>query len=507
MFRALSALFAAVALFAAPGAWAQAIQLIPDFDETCGGQQVVAVRLSDSVNLSGFQFEILFDTTQYDFISVAKGADNQDWVLLSANEPEPGGRLIVAGTRLTGTRLNGPAEVALLTFQSLCGEATCATDLTLQNPGGGTAGFTLESGTVSCGTVVEEGEGEGVVEGEGEGTAEGEGEGTTEGEGEGVDEGEGEGTVEGEGEGVAEGEGEGEPLPDDPPVAVCQNLTLVLPASGLATITPAALDGGSTDDRGVVTFQASKTAFFCSDRGENQVTLTVRDSAGQTSTCTATVTVVDDSVTRASCQNFFTYVDVDGSVTISADDVDNDSRDNCGIASMELSQTVFTCEDLGRNSVTLTVTDNTGNVATCSATVTVRDILFACVEIPTYRLTANQQGQGAVTIETAPNADDGLSYQEGTRVTLRQTPDTGWVFKEWSGDIGGATFGTNSITVPMVRDRTVTAVFEEASVTDGCGCAGTGKSNPFDNLGDLVLSLATLSALAMMAGVQRKFWS
>jgi hypothetical protein len=87
MFRALSALFAAVALFAAPGAWAQAIQLIPDFDETCGGQQVVAVRLSDSVNLSGFQFEILFDTTQYDFISVAKGADNQDWVLLSANEP------------------------------------------------------------------------------------------------------------------------------------------------------------------------------------------------------------------------------------------------------------------------------------------------------------------------------------------------------------------------------------------------------------------------------------
>jgi len=490
--RVLRLLFITTAMLATAGANAQILRLTPDNSETCGGEQRIAVTITDSVERTDFQFDVLFDHEQYAFIRAEKGVDTLQWALVDGFSPSDG-LVIIGGVPFNGPPLNGTNEVAVLVFQSLCASENCATDLTLTNP---TDPLALESASVSCGPPVEEGEGEGGDEGEPEGSTEGEPEGSTEGEPE--------GSTEGEPEGSTEGEGEVEL--DNPPVAVCQNITVALPVEGFVIINASQLDGGSTDDRGPVSFSSATTTFFCSDLGDNEVTLRVTDSAGQVSTCTATVTVVDNRVSNIVCQNYFTYVDVDGTVTVDVEDVDNGSTDNCEIASMTLSQTVFTCEDIGRNSVELTVTDVNGNTETCRATVTVRDILFACVEIPTYRLTANQQGQGAVTIETAPNADDGISYQEGTRVTLRQTPDTGWVFKEWSGDIAGATFGTNSITVPMIRNRTVTAIFEEAGVTDTCGCAG-GKSNPFDNLGDLVLSLATLSALAMMAGVQRKFWS
>lgn len=53
--------------------------------------------------------------------------------------------------------------------------------------------------------------------------------------------------------------------------------------------------------------------------------------------------------------------------------------DNCGSATtISLSQTLFTCDDLGANVVTVTVTDGNGNVGTCASTVTITDPLFAC---------------------------------------------------------------------------------------------------------------------------------
>ena len=64
---------------------------------------------------------------------------------------------------------------------------------------------------------------------------------------------------------------------------------------------------------------------------------------------------------------------VNGTATVTAAQVDNGSTDNCGIASRSLSRTTFGCADLANSpiSVTLTVTDNSGNVSTGTALVTV----------------------------------------------------------------------------------------------------------------------------------------
>jgi hypothetical protein len=73
----------------------------------------------------------------------------------------------------------------------------------------------------------------------------------------------------------------------------------------------------------------------------------------------------------AICQDIFLQLDSTGNASITAAHIDNGSTDNCGIASMSLDMMVFTSSDEGENTVTLTVTDSSGNFSTCTATVTV----------------------------------------------------------------------------------------------------------------------------------------
>ncbi|MDZ7848275.1 MAG: HYR domain-containing protein [Owenweeksia sp.] len=75
------------------------------------------------------------------------------------------------------------------------------------------------------------------------------------------------------------------------PTALCQNMNVQLDASGQATIMPQQLDGGSSDGCSSVSFSASKTLFTTADIGTNNVTLTITDSSGNSSTCKAIVTV------------------------------------------------------------------------------------------------------------------------------------------------------------------------------------------------------------------------
>jgi hypothetical protein len=87
------------------------------------------------------------------------------------------------------------------------------------------------------------------------------------------------------------------PLNDDiPPVAVCQNITVQLDASGYTEITSLMVDGGSYDlgGDGTIDLSIDKYEFTCEDLGENEVVLTVSDFEGNVSYCTSIVTVLDD---------------------------------------------------------------------------------------------------------------------------------------------------------------------------------------------------------------------
>jgi hypothetical protein len=80
------------------------------------------------------------------------------------------------------------------------------------------------------------------------------------------------------------------------PTAICKDINLTLDDFGNASITPQQLDGGSSDNctpAANLLFTASKTAFNCAQLGPNVVTFTVTDICGNTSTCTAIVTVLE----------------------------------------------------------------------------------------------------------------------------------------------------------------------------------------------------------------------
>jgi hypothetical protein len=75
----------------------------------------------------------------------------------------------------------------------------------------------------------------------------------------------------------------------------------------------------------------------------------------------------------AVAQDITVQLDANGQATITSDDIENASTDNCGISSTSLDITSFDCDDIGANTVTLTVTDTSGNTASATATVFVEE--------------------------------------------------------------------------------------------------------------------------------------
>ncbi len=118
--------------------------------------------------------------------------------------------------------------------------------------------------------------------------------------------------------------------------------------------------------------------------GDTLIEFTAQDSCGNLSTCTFTVTVVDDDAPTAVCQNITVQLDEFGNASITANEVNFGSFDNCGVGTLEIDIDTFDCSNVGDNDVTLTVTDVNGNSSTCVAVVTVEDVtapVVACQDI------------------------------------------------------------------------------------------------------------------------------
>lgn len=73
----------------------------------------------------------------------------------------------------------------------------------------------------------------------------------------------------------------------------------------------------------------------------------------------------------AICQSFQLQLDSMGNGTLTVQDIDNGSYDQCGIASTSLSQSQFDCNDLGNASVVVTITDSSGNASTCNSSINI----------------------------------------------------------------------------------------------------------------------------------------
>ncbi len=96
--------------------------------------------------------------------------------------------------------------------------------------------------------------------------------------------------------------------------------------------------------------------------GTTTVTITVADSAGNTSVCEFDVTVVDNQAPDVvPFNNVSITLGTDGMYTLTVPEVDSASYDNCGIANRYLSHTFFNCNDVPTATTWLVVEDIHGN--------------------------------------------------------------------------------------------------------------------------------------------------
>lgn len=155
-----------------------------------------------------------------------------------------------------------------------------------------------------------------------------------------------------------------------PPTAVAQNITVLLDANGEAAITPAQINNNSTDNCGIMSISLDTTDFTCENIGENTVTLTTTDANGNESNATAVVTVLDNIAPIVVVNDLTISLNETGLINVAAEEFLNESYDNCSISSIDIDRTNFDCANIGQYTITLMITDISGNTTEETAQLT-----------------------------------------------------------------------------------------------------------------------------------------
>ncbi|MFN5024521.1 MAG: PKD domain-containing protein, partial [Bacteroidota bacterium] len=145
------------------------------------------------------------------------------------------------------------------------------------------------------------------------------------------------------------------------PIVIARNRTVYLNASGTINVNAAQVNNGSADNCRIDSMWVLPATFGCAELGSNTVVLYAKDSTGNVNTATATVTVLDTVRPITLTRTVSAYVNALGVASITAEQVNNGSTDNCAIDSMRVFPNTFTCSTLGSNTVVLTTFDSSGN--------------------------------------------------------------------------------------------------------------------------------------------------
>lgn len=189
-----------------------------------------------------------------------------------------------------------------------------------------------------------------------------------------------------------------------------RNITVELDAGGYGAIPTGRV---STGVCGTLSPTVTPSSFTCQDAGPKTVTLTVESMTGHKTTADAVITIADKVPPTVMTQDITVVPDASGKVSISADQVNAGSADACGIDSIAVAPSSFTCQDAGPNSVTLTVNDIHGNVSTAEATVMVAECTVADKQDGDAADVGNGGGDADADSAAGGNTGDGDGEGEG----------------------------------------------------------------------------------------------
>ena len=222
----------------------------------------------------------------------------------------------------------------------------------------------------------------------------------------------------------------------------------------------------------------SQASFSCNDIGEKTITITATDAEGNISTGVEIIEIVDATDPVAVGQNVTIQLDNTGNASLTASAVNTTSSDNCtaiGDLVLALSKETFDCDDLGVNSVSLQVTDASGNLSTATVSVTVEDLIdpIAIAQDITVGLGGTDQ-----VIITPAQVDNGSSDNCSFNLSLDKTT------------FDDSNVGANTVTLTVTDDAgntatTIATVTVELKTTQSISFAPTtvvvyGTSSPID---------------------------
>ncbi|WOD43058.1 HYR-like domain-containing protein [Hwangdonia lutea] len=259
----------------------------------------------------------------------------------------------------------------------------------------------------------------------------------------------------------------------DPTITCPSNVSLNVD-SGLCTASSVNLGTPITDDNcSVDTVTNDAPSVF--PLGNTTVTWTVTDGSGNTAICTQTVTVTDDIDPTITCPaDVSVGVDV-GLCTASGVNLGiPTSDDNCSVDTITNdAPAVF---PLGNTTVTWTVTDGSGNTATCTQTVTVTDDIDPTIICPadvSVNVDPGSCEASSVNLGT-PTTDDNCSIDSVTNDAPTTYPlgDTivTWTVTDGSGNTATC---TQTVTVVDDADPSITCPIDVTVNVDAGLCSAT----------------------------------
>jgi len=189
------------------------------------------------------------------------------------------------------------------------------------------------------------------------------------------------------------------------------------------------------------------------------IQLFAKDFAGNSASCTFTVTLVDQTPPTATTQNYTAILNSSGSAVVLPTDVFVQGADNCGTATpLSVNPAVFSCADLGPNTVTLTVGDGNGNDANFSATVTVVASALPAVSIS--------------------SSDPDNEICGGTSVNFTAMPTNGGTTPQYEWTINGIVQSETGPTMERSNLADGDAVQVALTSSDPCLATPTAVSDP-----------------------------
>jgi uncharacterized repeat protein (TIGR02543 family) len=246
----------------------------------------------------------------------------------------------------------------------------------------------------------------------------------------------------------------------NPSQAVSKTVLLTVNAQGTGkgTITGQGLDCGNdcteefqTDTKVTLTASPDSLSTFAGWTG---------GCSGTTSTCSVAMTQAQTVTAKFNLKQFSLIVNTEGKGKVIADGIDcgNDCTQDYSANSLV---TLIAEPETGNSFSNWSGGCNTITGTTCQITMNqAQNVTALFNSLPPKTLKVQLQGNGTIT--SSPNGiqcgtDCEEQYTTNTSITLSATPDTDYVFGNWSGACQGK---TPTCLVSMNTDQSVTAVFD-----------------------------------------------